>query len=129
MKRLRLIISRAGDWSAARIWYRDVLGLSEAGGWDGGAGNRGAFFAVDSGEIEVMEESITAFTPIPDTDRPPQMTLALQVEDLDREWKRLLDHGIRVLQPPTDRPWGSRDFLVADPNRLPVLVFQHDGEG
>jgi uncharacterized glyoxalase superfamily protein PhnB len=54
------------------------------------------------------------------------LTLALHVEDLDREWQRLQSHAVRVLQPPTERPWGSRDFIIADPNGLPILVFQHD---
>jgi uncharacterized glyoxalase superfamily protein PhnB len=126
MRQLRLIISPVPDWAVTRTWYRDVLGLVEFDGWDAGEGDRGSFLAVGPAEIEVMEASITGFTPLPDSGGRPALTIALRVDDLDREWRRLLGHGVHVLQPPTDRPWGSRDFIVTDPNGVPILLFQHD---
>jgi catechol 2,3-dioxygenase-like lactoylglutathione lyase family enzyme len=126
LRQLRLIISPVADWPATRAWYRDILGLPETHGWDGGEGNRGAFMQVAPGEIEVMEVPIASFTPLPGREGQAAITLALHVEDLDREWQRLQSHAVRVLQPPTERLWGSRDFIIADPNGLPILLFQHD---
>jgi catechol 2,3-dioxygenase-like lactoylglutathione lyase family enzyme len=126
LKELRLILSPVVNWPATRAWYRDVLGLEETGGWDGGEGNRGSFLRVGPGEIELLEMPISAFTPLPETDGQPAFTLALRVDDLDAEWNRLQGHGVRILQPPTLRPWGSRDIIIADPNGLPILLFQHD---
>jgi catechol 2,3-dioxygenase-like lactoylglutathione lyase family enzyme len=128
VKALRLILSPVVDWPATRAWYHDVLGLEETGGWDGGAGNRGSFLRVGPGEIELLEMPISAFTLLPETDGQPTFRLALPVDDLNGEWHRLQGHSVRILQPPTVRPWGSRDFIIADPNGLPILLFQHDTE-
>jgi lactoylglutathione lyase len=38
------------------------------------------------------------------------------VDDVDSEHERLLAVGVRVLAPPTDRPWGERTLHIADPD-------------
>jgi lactoylglutathione lyase len=38
------------------------------------------------------------------------------VDDVDSEHERLRAAGVRVLAPPTDRPWGERTLHVADPD-------------
>jgi lactoylglutathione lyase len=38
------------------------------------------------------------------------------VDDVDTEHERLRGEGVRVLAPPTDRPWGERTLHVADPD-------------
>lgn len=45
------------------------------------------------------------------------------IEDsLDGLFKHVKDHGGKVIQEPGDRPWGHRDFMVADPDGNLVWV-------
>jgi len=37
------------------------------------------------------------------------------VEDVGAQFERVEAHGARVLEPPTEREYGERDFTVADP--------------
>lgn len=46
----------------------------------------------------------------------PQGEVAFFVEDVDAEHERLAAAGVRVLAPPTDRPWGERTLHLADPD-------------
>jgi len=42
--------------------------------------------------------------------------------DLDDLFERVRSMGARVVQLPADRPWGHRDFMVADPDGNIVWV-------
>lgn len=46
----------------------------------------------------------------------PPGEVAFLCEDVDGEHERLARLGVRVLAPPTDRPWGERTLHVADPD-------------
>jgi lactoylglutathione lyase len=46
----------------------------------------------------------------------PQGEVAFLCDDVDGEHERLRNAGVRVLAPPTDRPWGERTLHVADPD-------------
>jgi len=46
----------------------------------------------------------------------PQGEVAFFCDDVDAEHARLVRAGVRVLAPPTDRPWGERTLHVADPD-------------
>jgi catechol 2,3-dioxygenase-like lactoylglutathione lyase family enzyme len=44
----------------------------------------------------------------------------LLVEDVDAWWRQVQDRGLQSkydikLEPPADRPWGMRDFIITDP--------------
>ena len=43
-------------------------------------------------------------------------------DGLDQLFKQVRSMGVRVLQEPDDRPWGHRDFMVADPDMNVVWV-------
>jgi uncharacterized glyoxalase superfamily protein PhnB len=42
--------------------------------------------------------------------------------DVDELFRHVESHGARVLQSPGDRPWGHRDFMIADPDGNVVWV-------
>ena len=42
--------------------------------------------------------------------------------DLDELFRHVETHGAKILQPPLDRPWGHRDFMIADPDGNVVWV-------
>ena len=48
------------------------------------------------------------------------ITLALRVEDADREHARLMRAGVEIAEPPQDQPWGARSFVVRDPNGVMI---------
>lgn len=41
-------------------------------------------------------------------------TLTFLVEDVDLEYKKLQGLGVKILNPPTDYPWGSRSMQFLD---------------
>ena len=41
---------------------------------------------------------------------------------LDELFHQVESHGVRILQRPGDRPWGHRDFMIADPDGNIVWV-------
>ena len=49
---------------------------------------------------------------------PPDLAfhLHLWVDDIDADYRQLLERGVAVLEAPQDRPWGLRTFHVKDPN-------------
>ena len=48
--------------------------------------------------------------------------LNLHVPDADAEYARLCSLGIDIVEPPQDKRWGERHFLVRDPNGVLVYI-------
>ena len=44
------------------------------------------------------------------------ISLAFTVEDVDKEYDRLLGMEITIIDPPTTRPWGARNIHFCDPD-------------
>ena len=44
------------------------------------------------------------------------MCLAFTVEDIDKEYRRVVSLGAAVMEPPTTRPWGAVNMSFADPD-------------
>jgi predicted enzyme related to lactoylglutathione lyase len=42
--------------------------------------------------------------------------LAFSVDDIDREYKKVLVLGARIHEPPTKRPWGAVNMSFFDPD-------------
>lgn len=45
----------------------------------------------------------------------PSFAVMVRVDDVDAHYKRALQAGARVLSPPTDYPYGERQYVVEDP--------------
>lgn len=58
------------------------------------------------------------------------MCLAFTVEDMEREYQRVLALGAEVIEKPTRRPWGAVNMSFYDPDRNTVYLrsFPADGE-
>lgn len=96
-------------------FYRDIIGLDIE--WDGGpfAGvkmSNGVFLNLYQGEQRIKIDSVnTTF----------QLTCApangeeLTADDVDREYKRMIDAGAKSVIPPRNEPYGMRIAYVADP--------------
>jgi len=51
-------------------------------------------------------------------------TIGFQVEDVDREYERLLKMGVPIVKPPATYPWGSRSAWFRDPDGNIVDFYQ-----
>lgn len=48
--------------------------------------------------------------------RNQNMCLAFTVEDIEEEYRRLLNLGVKVIEKPTKRPWGATNMSFYDPD-------------
>ena len=51
----------------------------------------------------------------PPTKKEERVVLQFEVDDVDKECKRLQEAGIAIAEPPTTYPWGWRAMGVEDP--------------
>ena len=47
--------------------------------------------------------------------------IAFTVDDVDVEFERLKSLGVKILEPPTVRPWGAKNMSFADPDGNSVV--------
>jgi catechol 2,3-dioxygenase-like lactoylglutathione lyase family enzyme len=99
---------------ASRQFYVDVLGLE---------------VAMDMGFIVtlVSPSNPTAQVSLMRDDDPatilPQMSI--EVADVDAVHSRAVSHGLNIVYPLTNEPWGVRRFFVTDPNGIVINVMCH----
>ena len=55
--------------------------------------------------------------------------ISVEVGDVDVVHERAIAHGLRIVYPLTDEPWGVRRFFVVDPNGLVLNVMSHIERG
>ncbi len=51
------------------------------------------------------------------------LILSFEVEDVDAEYRRLKEEGLRILQNVQNKPWGERSFVVDDPNGVHLYIY------
>ncbi len=91
------------DVAAAVEWLCEAFGFTER--WR--AGDHRAQLAVGGGAVAVTEG------------RSPQSddathSVMVRVEDADGHYERAKERGARILQPPTDHPYGERQYTAED---------------
>jgi uncharacterized glyoxalase superfamily protein PhnB len=52
------------------------------------------------------------------------LILSFEVEDVDTEYARAQEHGLAILLPIRDEPFGQRHFITADPNGVLIDVIK-----
>lgn len=52
------------------------------------------------------------------------LLLVFVVDDVDTEYARLQEEGVRITTPIETEPWGERFFQVTDPNGLTIQLVQ-----
>lgn len=67
-------------------------------------------------QITVLQKDLTA---------PPDPNLTVEVSDVDSTYTSAIHHGLNIVYPLTDEPWGVRRFFVVDPNGQVVNVMSH----
>lgn len=115
MSRLAYSILFVSDLERSIGFYRDTVGLPFRFSNESYAefATEGAKFALYSrGNLPELVGREVPPGPVP----WPQGEVAFFVEDPDAEHERLRRAGVKVLAPPTDRPWGERTLHIADPD-------------
>jgi lactoylglutathione lyase len=117
--RLGYAILFVSDLDRSVAFYRDAIGLPFRF-----ANESYAEFATGGAKFSLYARSHLPELigrEAPDGEAPwPQGEIAFLCEDVDAEHDRLAGLGVRVLAPPTDRPWGERTLHVADPDGFVV---------
>ncbi len=113
--RLGYAILFVSDLERSIRFYRDVIGLPFRF-----ANESYAEFATEGAKFSLyarsgLPELIGRAAPAGEAPWP-QGEVVFLVDDVDAEHARLSQAGVRVLAPPTDRPWGERTLHVVDPD-------------
>jgi len=90
-----------------------------------------SLFNIDNGSDDNMHQFIiseeTTLTVYNDgTERKENsqnICIAFTVEDIDFQYERLKTLGIKILEPPTVRPWGATNMSFLDPDNN-LIVFR-----
>ena len=120
----------ARDFDKSVHFYRDILGMEPTGEWWDRPDDKGALLS--AGGTAVIEIYGAAEGRTYEAPTPTAINLALRVENasiVDDFHKRLpaIEHGAIYdegrLEPPEDRPWGHRSFIVHDPDGIAIHIY------
>jgi uncharacterized protein len=107
------------DLAEQRVaFFVDGLGLAIERSWDD-PGNRG--WLLKAGD-EAYVEILAANSSYP-AGQPSGVQLVLQTANVDEAVARLIQLGATVVELPEDKPWGSRNAQVRDPEGLVVNLY------
>jgi catechol 2,3-dioxygenase-like lactoylglutathione lyase family enzyme len=106
------VLLRPVDFERSCAFYADTLGLGVFREFPGGV-----VFFLGGGYLEVSG-----------TGAPPaagdQISLWLQVRDVDAEWARLSALGVDPVEAPVDKPWGLREARLRDPDGVLLVLVE-----
>jgi SRSO17 transposase len=68
--------------------------------------------------IEVVEDS-----PHHPFEQPAGVKIAIEVDDVDAHYARVVQAGAEIVDPLGERPWGHRNFELLDPSGLHLVLF------
>ena len=103
------------DFEKSFRFYSETLGLHVYREWDSEA-NRGVVFFLGGGFLELSRFSRTRIS--------GNVSLWLQVRDVDAVGRRLKDAGVEVLGEATDKPWGLREMAIRDPDGMRLVIIE-----
>ena len=101
---------------ASRQFYVDVLGLEVA--MDMGFIVTLVSPSNPTAQVSLMRDDDSAMI-------LPQ--ISIEVADVDDVYSRAVSHGLNIVYPLTNEPWGVRRFFVTDPNGIVINVISHTG--
>ncbi len=115
------IVLYVEDYQPALFFYREALGLLPNYTWNIVPDDNGARFYLAGAKLELVCNQAPA---------PQGRThFMVQSTDVDKCFSIMSTFpDIAVVQPPTDRPYGARSFVVQDPagNLVEVMQYQED---
>jgi catechol 2,3-dioxygenase-like lactoylglutathione lyase family enzyme len=109
------VLLRPVDPARSRQFYRDVLGLAVYREF-GDPADPSLVFFLGGGFLEVSSAA--------DRAEAANMSLWLQVRDVQAEHRRLVDLDVTVLRPPRTEPWGLREMWISDPDGVRIVLVE-----
>ncbi len=103
----------ASDYDASLAFYRDVLGWSIGNGWVDDRSGRGAVLSGGGVKVVLAERKGGARGSVAGGGSRP--TLHLDIHDIDAR-VRSIPKGPHVVTPPEKTTWGTRWFVLRDPD-------------
>jgi len=100
----------AADFDKTIAFYRDTLHWALAESWGGRGQPRGAILSGGGMKVVVVERAENAAHV--DAHKP---RVHLDIHNIDSRFKEM-PQGDHVVTPPEDTPWGTRWFVVKDPD-------------
>ncbi|MBI4543374.1 MAG: VOC family protein [Gemmatimonadetes bacterium] len=108
------------DIERSMAWYRDVLGCVVLDRWEHGGQLSGAVMKAGSALIYLGQDDWKK-----GRNRSKGEGFRLYcstVQNVDKLAALIEARGGRLTQPPTDQPWGDRDFGVLDPDGFKITI-------
>lgn len=104
----------------SQAFYRDTLGLAVFRQF-GPPDSPGMVFFCGNGLLEVSGHTT-------DEAQASQLSLWMQVRDVDAEYQRLAAEGVTLLREPRTEHWGLIEAWIADPDGVHIVLVQipHD---
>lgn len=107
------------DPSASAAFLKDHLGFTEAMAADG-------FVSLSREDAHLnviyLRTGLPSFKPASVAGPVDGLLLVFVVDDVDAEYRRLLDAGVPMTTPIETEPWGERYFQMTDPNGVVVQL-------
>ena len=108
------IVSTRFDES--RAFYADFLGMRQA--MDLGFIVTFVSTSNETAQVNIVREGDGA-------EPASGVALSIEVENVNQMHARAIEHGLEIVYPLTDEPWGVRRFFVRDPNGIVINVMNH----
>jgi catechol 2,3-dioxygenase-like lactoylglutathione lyase family enzyme len=123
--RFHHLFIRPADFDASLAFYRDVLGWSVTRTWGGNGKGRGAMLTGGGIKVALGEQPAESQGDGSDTTRP---SVHLDIHDIDERF-RALPKGAHVVAQPESTDWGTRWFVVRDPDGNLIAFEEVHGGG
>jgi lactoylglutathione lyase len=123
VRELRLSLT-VENFDEALAFYRDALGLEQAGDWDADEG-RVVLLKAGQATIELVDEAHARLIDAIEVGRrvAGPIRLALEVDDSAALAGRLTDAGAELLGGPVVTPWQDRNVRLRAPDGVQLTLF------
>ena len=108
--RFHHLFIQPADFDASLKFYRDTLGWSVTEQWGDEREGRGAILSGGGVKVVIAERHVSEAA-----DGNARPTLHLDIHDIDKRFKAL-PKGAHVVSEPEATHWGTRWFVVRDPD-------------
>ena len=109
------VLLQPTDFEESFRFYSETLGLHVYREW-GSEANRGVVFFLGGGFLELSGSSRTRAS--------GNVSLWVQVRDVDAVGRELEAAGVDMVEPPVDKPWGLRETRVRDPDGVRIVIVE-----
>ena len=114
------------DFEASLAFYRDVLGWSVTDTWGGDGAERGAILS--GGGVKVVIAQRPAPGKADEALGTPKPNVHLDIHDVDARFRKM-PKGEHVVRGPEATHWGTRWFVVRDPDGNLIAFEEVHGRG